>query len=92
MSITLKELFKIAHLFNLKTVYFNFRYLPFKQAIKIPVFIARGTLLYKTKGRVIIRAKKVEPAMIRIGYMKAGLFDKKTHKAAWKVEGEVYFY
>jgi acetyltransferase-like isoleucine patch superfamily enzyme len=88
---TLKELLKILRFFNFKTVYFNFKYLPFKQAIKMPIFITWRTLLNRTKGKVIIHSEKIEPGMIRIGHARVGLFDKRTYKAVWEVEGEVNF-
>ena len=36
------------------TIYFNFHYLPFKQAIRLPVFLRKPKLL-TLKGRVIIQ-------------------------------------
>jgi acetyltransferase-like isoleucine patch superfamily enzyme len=89
---TIKEILKILRFFNFKTAYLNFKYLPFKQAIKMPIFVVRSTLLNRTKGKVIIHSEKIEPGMIRIGYMHVGLFDNKIHKVAWEVEGEINFF
>ena len=92
MSIALRKVLKVLYFFNLKTVYFNFKYLPFRQAIIMPIFVTRRTLLNKTKGKVIIHSQHVVPGMIRIGHQRVGLFDKKTYRVTWEVEGEVHFY
>jgi acetyltransferase-like isoleucine patch superfamily enzyme len=76
--------------FTLKTFYFNFKYLPFNQAIKFPVYIARRTHLLKTNGKVIIHGP-VSSGMIRIGFGMVGIFDRRT-RAIWEVNGEVHFY
>lgn len=47
-------------------LYFNFKYLPFKQAIYLPIFLYKPRLL-KTKGKVIINTVNIKPGMIRLG-------------------------
>ncbi|WP_448782236.1 acyltransferase [Blautia sp.] len=37
-----------------KTLYFNFKFLPFKQAIKLPIVVNRHVVIKKSKGKVII--------------------------------------
>ena len=37
-----------------KTLYFNFEFLPFKQAIKLPIIVNRHVVIKKSKGKVII--------------------------------------
>ena len=51
---------------NIKTLYFNFKYLPFKEAVKLPVFLSRHVCLKKIKGKVIINSK-IRTGMIKIG-------------------------
>ena len=50
------------------TIYFNFHYLPFKQAILLPVYLRKPKLL-TLKGRVIIQngGGRIWPGMIRLG-------------------------
>ena len=48
------------------TIYFNFRYLPFKQAIKLPIFLYKPKFV-SLKGKIIIDAPKVSFCMIQLG-------------------------
>lgn len=50
-----------------KTIWFNLYHLPFKQAIKLPVWIAYNSYI-DVKGQIIIESYKVKPAMIRFGF------------------------
>ena len=47
------------------TLYFNFHYLPFKQAIKLPILLYKPKLL-KCKGRIRIEGE-VKIGMIQLG-------------------------
>ena len=55
------------------SVYFNFRYLPFKQACKLPVFLYKPKLM-KCKGTVFIESDNIRYGMIRLGFMRVSLF------------------
>lgn len=57
-----------------KSIYFCFRYLPFNQAIRIPILIAYDTHIVQMRGGVSINAEKISPAMIHIGLFD-GSFD-----------------
>ena len=50
------------------SIYFNFRYLPFKQAIKLPIFLRKPRFL-RLKGKIIIDCPKeqIKFMMIRLG-------------------------
>lgn len=56
----------------LKTLYVNFRTLPFKQAIKLPIYIYGSVKIYGLGGDIVIQ-DKVRRGMIKLGY-KQGLF------------------
>jgi acetyltransferase-like isoleucine patch superfamily enzyme len=75
---------------NLKSIIFNFKYFPFKTAIKFPVLISNNVFLHKTKGRVIINAP-IKTALIQIGYGAIGIADFKRSRAIWEVYGDVIF-
>jgi acetyltransferase-like isoleucine patch superfamily enzyme len=52
--------------FNIfKTVYYNFRCLPFKQAIRLPVWIGKNVKIQKM-GKIILQGK-IQPVMVEIG-------------------------
>lgn len=56
-----------------QTVYFNFHFLPFRQAIKLPIWLYKprfGSL----NGKLEIPAESVSPGLIRMGYFDAGIY------------------
>ena len=56
-----------------KTIYFNFHYLPLRQALKLPIWL-RTAELKKMKGKVIIDSKIIRPGMITLGFREASVF------------------
>lgn len=75
---------------NLKTIYFNFKYLPFKQAIRIPILISNNVYLRQVSGSIKFECP-IEPFLIQIGYGNVGIFDDKKSRSIWDVCGEVIF-
>ena len=69
----IKQILKINWLF---TLYFNFHYLPLKQAIKLPIFLYKPKLL-KCSGKVIIETETIKPGMIRLGEYTVSLYPNK---------------
>ena len=52
----------------IKTIYFNFRSFPFKQAIKMPAYLYGRVDSISLKGSMTVVDTKVVPGMLRIGY------------------------
>lgn len=50
----------------IKTIYVNYRALPIKQAIYLPIYIYRGVKIYKL-GKIIINTPNLKRGMISIG-------------------------
>jgi carbonic anhydrase/acetyltransferase-like protein (isoleucine patch superfamily) len=75
---------------NLKTIYFNLKYLPLKQAIKLPVFISNNVFLMKTKGKLLIDSP-IKTRLVQIGYPGVGIFDHERSRTIWQVDGTVTF-
>jgi acetyltransferase-like isoleucine patch superfamily enzyme len=75
---------------NLKTIYFNLKYLPLKDAIKLPILISHRVFLLKTKGTIKIESP-IHRGMINIGYGEVGIFDMKHSRSVWEVSGEIIF-
>lgn len=48
------------------SIYFNFHYLPFMQAVKLPILLYRPKL-FKLKGKIIIDSLNVRFGMIQLG-------------------------
>lgn len=86
----IKSFLKFIWRANPKAIYFNFKYLPWHQAIQFPIWVSPKTYLRKTKGLVSINAP-VSPGMIRIGYGNIGIFDNKRSRTIWEVAGSVTF-
>jgi len=55
-----------------QTLWFNFHYLPFRQASRLPILLYKPHL-YRTKGSIRIEGK-VRPGMIVMGKMTAGIY------------------
>lgn len=75
---------------NFKTIYFNFKYLPFRLAIKMPVLVSKRVFLLVTSGKLIFDCP-IRTGLIHIGYGKVGIFDKKVSRSIWEVQGNVIF-
>lgn len=57
----------------LYSIYFNFHYLPFSQAWKLPILFYKPRFL-KMKGKVKIEADKVTFGMIQLGFLNVSLY------------------
>ncbi len=51
----------------LKTVYFNFRTMPFSEAIKFPVYIYGGVKLYNLSGSIEFKDTPIKKGLIKFG-------------------------
>lgn len=87
----MKYLSKILFIFFAipKTLYFNFKYLPFRQAVKLPILISHRVWLLNLSGNVTV--SKVEFGAVRIGFGSVGIFDKKKSRTIWQVSGTIEF-
>lgn len=75
---------------NLATLRFNFRYFPFRQAIRFPVLVSRNVLFEDLSGKVVLEGD-LYFGKIRIGYGEIGIFDRKYSRSIWQVGGTVIF-
>jgi acetyltransferase-like isoleucine patch superfamily enzyme len=69
---TFKRMLKINWLYSL---YFNFHYLPLKQAIKLPVVLFKPKLL-NCKGKINIESENIKTGMIQLGEYMVSLYPK----------------
>lgn len=57
-----------------RTIWFNFRYLPFREAMKLPVWIANNVRIRNmSRGSMILET--IKPGIVRIGYHEADGLD-----------------
>ncbi len=75
---------------NIKSIYFNFKYLPLKDAIKIPFLLSKNVYLRKVNGQIRLNCK-ISTGIVLIGYKNVGIFDEKNSRTIWEVEGKVVF-
>ena len=73
-----------------KTLRFNFHYFPFATALKLPVVVSHRTYMRELHGKVEL-PKKVETAMVKIGFGDVGHYDRKRSRGIWQVSGTVSF-
>ncbi len=74
-----------------KTILFNFKYLKFNQAIRLPFKISYKVILKSVKGKIELNIKKLNRGIIRIGFGDVAIFDNKKSKSIWNVNGCVIF-
>lgn len=58
--------YRMYYKYLLQSIYFNFRYLPISQAVKLPILLYKPHFI-KVKGCVRIESEKIEHGMIRMG-------------------------
>lgn len=75
---------------NVKTIIFNFKYLPFNHAIHLPIKVSKNVYLKKVQGKINIEGN-VRYGMIEIGFGNVGIFDKNVSRSIWEVSGNVVF-
>lgn len=81
---------KRGFLFSLPiSIYFNFYYLPFRQAIRLPILLFKPKLL-KLKGKIILNTTNIYPGMIRLGYPYVSIYPDTG--IAWENTGGVVIF
>ncbi|GEM_PF-2289783 len=89
ISKIVKGVFKVGITNLPKTLYFNFKYLEFSQAIELPFFVSREVCLLSAAGKVSI-ASNLRTGMIRIGFGDVGIFDKKNPERFGRFSGKLF--
>lgn len=72
------------------TLYLNFKYFPYKVAIKRPIKISYRTKINNCKGSIKLNGKIV-PGMITFGYSKVGIFDSNYSRGVLDINGTIEF-
>ena len=75
----------------LKTIWINFHYFHFHQAVRFPIFISRRTVFEQLEGSIII-ASPIKTGMFLFGYCGVGTQDGFFERTVWKVRGTVIIY
>jgi len=72
-----------------KSIYVNFRLLPFSQAIKLPIIVSRKTKLSSLRGKV--KLEKIKTGIVRIGFGNVKLVDFAYERTILHIEGTITF-
>lgn len=80
---------KILYIFH--SIWFNFHYLPFHQALKIPILFVSKPVFIKTKGKVIIKGE-IKRGMILLGVHSDYAYEQAPNKFIWSNEGTCIFH
>jgi acetyltransferase-like isoleucine patch superfamily enzyme len=73
-----------------KTLRFNLAYLPFTQALFLPIVVCHRVHFDRLGGTVRVPAR-CRPGTIRLGFGEVGIFDRERRRSVWHVEGDVVF-
>src|SRR5206468_2497454 len=65
-------------------------YLPFHQAVRLPVLVSHRVGLFNLHGSLTIR-EPLRPGMVLLGFGSNGAFDFKRSRSVWQVAGDVVF-
>jgi len=71
----------------IKSIYINFRLLPFRQAIKLPIIVSKSTHLDSLSGEIVLEVK-VKFAMLRIGFFQTDFMSWKENINFIKIDGK----
>lgn len=70
------------------SLWFNFKYLPFRQAVRLPILLYKPTFL-KLKGSVIIDSNSIQFGMIKLGIFTSAVYPNSG--ITIKIEGSLIF-
>lgn len=72
-----------------KSIYVNFRLLPFSQAIYLPIIVSHKTKLRALSGKVTLG--KVKTGIVRIGFGGTDMMDYRYERTILKITGSIHF-
>lgn len=74
-----------------KSIYYNFKFLPFKQACKLPMIIAKGVYI-QGKGEIIIDGwdMKESPSIYIGGKTLQWMPNTRKTPTIWKIDGKLH--
>ena len=73
----------------IKTLYLNFQMLPFKEAVRLPIWIYGKITFRSLRGEIVIDSK-IYPGMIRVG-RKDWYVSTNTPQSIWTINGTLKF-
>ena len=56
-----------------QSIFFNFHYLPFKQAIRLPILLYKPHL-HELKGEFILECDNIRPGIVKLGFPRSYIY------------------
>lgn len=72
----------------IKSIYFNFFYFQFKDAIKFPCLVYKRTVLQEMGGKIKL-VGRISTGMFLLGVPRLGVQDRKFSRTMWSCQGEL---
>ena len=69
-----------------KSIYLNFRMLPFREAVRLPILVRYNTILSNCSGKLLLFGG-IRFGYVRLGFGHVGCFDKRYERTIWDVGG-----
>jgi acetyltransferase-like isoleucine patch superfamily enzyme len=73
-----------------KSIVFNLRYLPFHQAIRLPILVSHRMVIFNFGGDVTLTCPPATGTVL-LGFGANGAFDFRRERSVWQVAGSVVF-
>ena len=73
-----------------KSLYFNYQYFNFKDAIKLPILINHNVVFKKLKGSIKIESQLYK-GVIKIGFPYVGIVNEKYSVSVLEINGDIVF-
>jgi acetyltransferase-like isoleucine patch superfamily enzyme len=73
-----------------KTLLFNFRFLPLRQAVRLPILVSHRVAICDFSGKVTLRGP-ARTGCVLLGFGNVGVYDYRRARSVWQVAGEVTF-
>lgn len=73
-----------------KSIWVNYRKLPFRQAVRLPILVYR-TKLKSLKGKIEINADKLKMGLIKIGFGTTQMSDIQRERTVLNIRGRMVF-
>ena len=72
-----------------RSVVYNFRLLPLRQAVHLPLLISHRTRLIDLSGKIALNAKHLRVGLVKIGFNTCQLTDFRYHRTQLNIRGRL---
>ena len=73
-----------------RSVWLNFRLLPFRQARRLPLLVSHRTKLHNLSGQIILHADSLRVGLVKIGFNTCQMTDFRHHRTLLNLRGTLH--